>query len=133
LAQYPVFTPKGVSFAPKHYQAKTGIGAPLGYVVADILAQKGWLSPFQNSPEDGLWMVGMNKLDGYAVERLIGTSLLARNNLLNKVEVSDYIVLQTQWHVAFNKVFYKANPTIVHKFWQQVAEHRQILESEYSK
>jgi len=132
LAQYPIFTIKGTSFVAAEYRPNKGIGAPLGYVVWDILKSKNWLSPYQYEPIDGLKMLAINKLDGYVVERQIGLHLLEINNLTSEVEVSDDLLLQSKWYLPFNKNVYKSEKDLVENIWRQIAVQRQKFEGSIS-
>ena len=128
LAKYPVFTAKGTSFVSEEYLPDKGIGAPLGYVVWDILNDKNWLSPYQYKPIEGLKMLAINKLDGYVVERYIGLHLLEINNLTTKVEVNEDLILQSKWYLPFNKNFYESEKALVEEIWSHIAVQRQKLE-----
>lgn len=128
LAQYPVFTTKNTLFDATSYQTEKGIGAPLGYVVWDILKDKGWLSTYQYEPVEGLKMLAIDRLDGYVVERQIGIHLLEKNKLSAKVEVNNKLILQTQWYLPFNKDFYQAEKALVDKIWRNIAIQRKRSE-----
>ena len=129
LAQYPVFRAKGKPFDATQYQPNTGIGAPFGYVVWDMLNDNHWLSPYQYEPKDGLKMVAMNKLDGYIVERQIGIHLLEVINHTADVDVSKYLMLQSNWYLPFNKHFYKSNKVLVDTIWRNIAVQRKKVEN----
>ena len=133
LAQYPVFRAKGKPFIAAQYQPQTGIGAPFGYVVLDMLKDKNWLSPYQYEPKDGLKMVAMNKLDGYVVERQIGIHLLEVINHTKDVEVSQHLMLQSNWYLPFNKSFYESYPTLVEAMWRNIAVQRKKIEASLSE
>ena len=133
LAQYPVFRAKGKPFIAAQYQPQTGIGAPFGYVVLDMLKAKNWLSPYQYEPKDGLKMVAMNKLDGYVVERQIGIHLLEVINHTKDVEVSQHLMLQSNWYLPFNKRFYESHPAVVEAMWRNIAVQRIKMEESLSK
>jgi len=128
LAQYPVFTAKGTPFSAAEYRPNKGIGAPLGYVVWDILNGKNWLSPYQYEPIDGLKMLAINKLDGYVVERQIGLHLLEISNLTTEVEVNKDLILQSKWYLPFNKSFYKSEKALVENIWSHIAVQRRKRE-----
>ncbi len=81
VAQYPIFININSDFTERNYVPRHGIGAPLNYVVWQLLKERAWLSPFQYEPIDGLKMVAIDRLDGYAVERLIGLNLIAQHKL----------------------------------------------------
>jgi polar amino acid transport system substrate-binding protein len=132
LAQYPVFTAKGVPFVSAEYRPSKGIGAPFGYVVWDILNAKNWLSPYQYDPLEGLKMLALNKLDGYVVERHIGLQLLEMNNLATKVEMNEEIILQSRWYLPFNKDFYKSEKVLVENIWRNIAVQRKKIENSIS-
>jgi polar amino acid transport system substrate-binding protein len=131
LAQYPVFTPKNIEFDIETYIPNKGIGAPLGYVVWNILEQQNWLSPFQYEPIEGLKMLTVNSLDGYVVEKLIGLHLIQENNLIAKIQMNQYSVLDTKWYLPFNKDFYNKNRLLVHDFWKHMAVKRLIAKNEF--
>ncbi|KTF16657.1 hypothetical protein ATS75_04190 [Pseudoalteromonas sp. H105] len=128
LAQYPVFKAKGKPFVAAEYQPNMGIGAPFGYVVLDMLNDKKWLSPYQYEPQAGLKMVAMNKLDGYVVERQIGIHLLEVINHTADVDVSEYLMLQSNWYLPFNKHFYKSHTALVENIWRNIAVQRKKVE-----
>ena len=128
LAQYPVFTAKGTSFVAAEYSPNKGMGAPLGYVIWDILNGNNWLSPYQYEPIDGLKMLAINKLDGYVVERQIGLHLLEINNLTSEVEVNEDLLLQSKWYLPFNKSFYKSEKALVEEIWSHIAVQRKKFE-----
>jgi len=117
-AQYPVFIGSDIEFNPKTYKPNTGFGAPLGYVVTDLLKEKNWLSDYVYTPSEGLRMVALGKLDGYVVERLIGESLLDQLALSNNVQATETSLLNTNWYIPFNHSYYKENRLKVTEFWQ---------------
>lgn len=125
-AQYPIFVNANSEINLKTYQPHHGIGAPLNYVVWQILQEKKWLSPFQYGPVDGLNMVALGRLDGYAVERLIGLNLLEQNKLSTKVRVTDTSLLDTYWYIPFNFNYYQENKHQVEQFWSAIAKARSI-------
>jgi polar amino acid transport system substrate-binding protein len=133
LAQYPVFTPKNSEFDVNTYNPQKGMGAPLGYVVWNILEQRNWLTPFQYEPIQGFKMLAVNKLDGYVVERLIGLNLIQENNLTSQIRMNEYSVLDTKWYLPFNKDFYNKNKSLVHNFWMHMAAQRKIAKHEFEK
>lgn len=132
-AQYPVFYEIGIGFDAKNYIPNKGLAAPLGYVVTEKLKNKNWLSPYTYKPNEGLAMVAIKKLDGYVVERLIGTELLKQLELSSKVKASDTSLLNTNWYIPFNRKFYKANKHMVELFWRNIAtvrEKQHVLSSQ---
>lgn len=132
-AKYPVFTRNDAQFSLSKYSPDKGLGAPLGYVVWQKLKDRGWLSPFQYAPEQGLKMVSTGKLDGYVVERLIGLHLLYENQLKEKLIVSDENLLDTIWYLPFNQNFYHENQLMVDTFWIEINKVRQELKRRYEK
>ena len=111
------------------YQPQFGIGAPLGYIVEAWLQRKGWLSPYKFTLDEGLKMVADGKLDGYSVERIIGTYHLQRLALTDKVSVSNDNLLVKNWHIVFNPSFYSQNTPLVEQFWFNLIAARQQLEA----
>lgn len=125
-AKYPVFTRvDSLPFDPASYEPEFGIGAPLGYVAADILKDKGWLSPIHYTPSEGLKMVALKKLDGYVVERDIGAYITQRLEVDAELHAQPYTLLTSNWHVAFNHTYYKAHQSDVVRFWSEMAKVRQ--------
>lgn len=128
-AQYPIFIGSNNKFDAKTYKPNTGFGAPLGYVVTDMLKKKNWLSDYAYSPSEGLQMVALGKLDGYVVERLIGESLLDQLTLSSKVQATKISLLNTNWYIPFNHNYYNKNKHKVIEFWQNVAISRQQIKN----
>ncbi|WP_161568607.1 hypothetical protein [Pseudoalteromonas phenolica] len=118
-------------FELENYKPNQGLGAPLGYVVWQTLNEKGWLSPFQYEPAQGLKMVAQGKLDGYVVERLIGLNLLFENHLQEEVTYSQNHLLDTTWYLPFNKNFYLNNQVLVENFWFELNNARAHLEKKH--
>lgn len=129
-ASYPIFTPSSLYFNIEEYTPLKGIGAPLGYVVWDILKKKEWLSPYQYEPIEGLKMLSLKRLDGYVVEKYIGLRLLQENNLTDKVTMNNYSLLNTKWYLSFNKEFYRDNRNTITHFWEEMAIKRKAIETE---
>ncbi|MBZ9611458.1 substrate-binding periplasmic protein [Rheinheimera maricola] len=130
-AEYPVFHAITTPFVLAQYQPRFGISAPLGYIVEDWLAQKGWLSPYKFTLDDGLKMVSDGKLDGYSAERLIGSNHLQQLGLDDKVAISDDNLLVENWHIVFNQSFYTQNTQLVEQFWSNLIAARQQLEARH--
>ena len=130
-AEYPVFHSKTKPFALAQYQPEFGISAPLGYIVEDWLAHKGWLSPYKFKLDDGLKMVAEDKLDGYSVERIIGSYHLQLLGLTDKITVSKDNLLVKKWHIVFNTDFYSQNTQLVEQFWFNLIAARKNLEATY--
>ena len=130
-AEYPVFHSTAKPFALAHYQPQFGISAPLGYIVEDWLQHKGWLSRYKFTLDEGLKMVADGKLDGYSVERIIGTYHLQRLALTDKVSVSNDNLLVKNWYIVFNRHFYSQNPQLIEQFWFNLIAARQQLETNY--
>lgn len=123
-AQYPVFTLKENEFHPERYTPTSGLGAPFGYVVTDILLEKNWLNPYSYKVDKGMQMVASGKLDGYAVERQIGENVVAQLGLSHSLKASNSVLVSSYWHVPFNVDFYEENKPQVDAFWRIVAQER---------
>lgn len=130
-AEYPVFHAIDKRFALAHYQPQFGISAPLGYIVEDWLQQQGWLSPYKFTLDEGLKMVAEGKLDGYSVERLVGSYHLQQLGLADKVAISDDNILVKNWHIVFNPNFYAENTKLIEQFWFNLIAERKNLEANY--
>ncbi|MEW5682265.1 MAG: transporter substrate-binding domain-containing protein [Pseudomonadota bacterium] len=130
-AEYPVFHPTDKAFVITQYQPQFGISAPLGYIVEDWLQQKGWLSPYKFTPQEGFKMVADGKLDGYSVERFIGSYHLQQLKLSDKVVVSDDNLIVKNWHIVFSPDFYAQNTPLVEQFWFNLIAARKQLEANY--
>ena len=131
LARYPIFIQRNKAIDFNSYQPNFGIGAPLGYVVSQQLADKGWLSPIQYNAEQGLAMVAANKLDGYVVEQSVGQHILKRLQLEQEVSASTWALVEAKWHVVFNQAFYNDNQARVELFWHQLNQLRISAESKF--
>jgi polar amino acid transport system substrate-binding protein len=132
-AKYPIFTSKKARFSLSNYTPDKGLGAPLGYVVWQKLKERGWLTPYQYTPEQGLKMVANGKLDGYVVERLIGLHLLHENQLSDHIIHSEENLLDTIWYLPFNRSFYLNNQNLVTSLWSELGKTRTHLEKQYQK
>ena len=132
-AKYPIFTSKKARFSLSNYTPDKGLGAPLGYVVWQKLKERGWLTPYQYTPEQGLKMVANGKLDGYVVERLIGLHLLHENQLSEQIIHSEENLLDTIWYLPFNRSFYLNNQNLVTSLWSELGKTRTHLEKQYQK
>ena len=131
-AEYPVFHPTNKPFVLAQYTPHFGISAPLGYLIEGWLQQKGWLSPYKFTPDEGLKMVADGKLDGYSVERFIGSYHLQQLELADKVVPSQDNLIVKNWHIVFNPDFYARNKPLVEQFWFNLVAARQQLEATYS-
>lgn len=132
-AKYPIFTSKKAPFSLNNYTPDKGLGAPLGYVVWQKLKERGWLTPYQYTPEQGLKMVANGKLDGYVVERLIGLHLLHENQLSDHLVHSEENLLDTIWYLPFNRSFYQKNQKLIDNFWSKLNTARKKLKKKYEK
>ncbi|MBV2130793.1 substrate-binding periplasmic protein [Arsukibacterium indicum] len=130
-AEYPVFHSKDKGFTLAQYQPKFGISAPLGYIVEDWLQHQGWLSPYKFKQDEGFKMVAGGKLDGYSVERMIGSYHLQRLGLTDKIDVSDDNLLVKNWHIVFNPDSYAQNTQLIEQFWFNLIAARKNLEANY--
>ncbi|AWL10656.1 hypothetical protein HMF8227_00148 [Saliniradius amylolyticus] len=102
-----------------------GVGAPLGYIVHGQLADLGLLSGFQYSPSKGLSMVAKGKLDAYVLERRIGMTLVQQLGIQQQVVPTKASLVEANWHVAFNKDFYRQHPALVERFWAEISNEQQ--------
>ncbi len=93
-----------------------GLAAPYGYVMRQRLMAAGFQGPDSIEPRLGLRQVREGKLDGYAIEREIGLTLLRLSGIDNVVPTR-YPLERATWHVAFNRDFYRINREAVDKFW----------------
>lgn len=130
-AQYPVFHPITKSFVKAKYQPQFGISAPLGYIVERWLLHKGWLSPYKFKLDEGLRMVADGKLDGYSVERFIGSHHLRQLGLEDKIAASSDNLLIEKWFLVFNQQYYQQNQQLVEQFWLNIGHARQVLEARF--
>ncbi|WP_042145110.1 MULTISPECIES: hypothetical protein [unclassified Pseudoalteromonas] len=89
-----------------------------------ILTDKNVLSSLNLTPIQGLKFVANGKLDGFVIDRQIGTYLSKELNLEHKLTATKYSLLQTKWHAAFNKEFYQTNQKKIDELWNAFEKHR---------
>ena len=123
---YPIFYTKNKPLDLSHYPTRlsTGLGAPFGYVVYDILASKKLLTPLNYSVEEGLNLVAQGQLDGYVVETEVGKRILNELGEQDRVSISEQSFLTSFMEVAFAPQFYKENEDLVERFWTTLNQHR---------
>ncbi|MEP7703141.1 transporter substrate-binding domain-containing protein [Paraglaciecola sp. 25GB23A] len=123
---YPIFYPKskGLNLSSYPNQFSTGLGAPFGYVVHQILANKKLLTPHNYTAEEGLKLVAQGKLDGYVVESEIGKLILEKLGEIDRVDISEEIILTSYWFLPFSRQFYQENPELVELFWTTLNKNR---------
>lgn len=98
---------------------KFGIGAPLGYVVADQLQDLGVLAQVNYSLIPALTMISQKRLDGYSVEREIGKHQIKKLGLSHTIAATTNNLSTDRWYVAFNKSTYQNNKLLIDHFWSQ--------------
>ena len=125
--QNPLINKNGLNLDVYYPLAKYGLSAPLGYVVRTILKDKNVLSSLNLTPIQGLKFVANGKLDGFVIDRQIGTYLSKELNLEHKLTATKHSLLQTKWHAAFNKEFYQMNQKKIDEFWNAFERHRSHL------
>jgi polar amino acid transport system substrate-binding protein len=123
---YPIFYPKskGLNLASYPNKLSTGIGAPFGYVVHQILANKKLLTPNNYTAEEGLKLVAQGKLDGYVVESEIGKLILEKLGDKDRVGITEETILTSYWFLPFSRQFYQENPELVELFWTTLNKNR---------
>lgn len=127
-AEYPVFVANNsaLSFDGTQFSATTiGLAGPPGYVVTKRLEAMGLLYSQPLMPLTGLRLVALERLDGYIVERHIGTHQLYQQNLQKKVRTLDTVFQRDDWYVVFSHLFAKQNPDAVRDFYTALAQARE--------
>jgi len=116
-----------LNLAVYHPLAKYGLFAPLGYVVRKILEEKRVLTSLNLTPTQALKFVANGKLDGFVIDRHIGNYLTKELRLTDKLIPTKDHLLETHWHVAFNKAFYQKHQKQIDNFWNAFDNHRNHL------
>ena len=127
-AEYPVFVANNSSldYDGKAFNAtKVGLAGPPGYVVTKRLAAMGLLYAQPLMPFNGLRLVALERLDGYVVERHIGTHLLYQQNLQSKVRTLSPVFQRDDWYVVFSYPFAEQHPEQVAAFYAALEQARE--------
>lgn len=117
-----VIHPKGIHVwdGKSFSKLRTGIGAPLGYVVHQMLKQQGALSPKQLAHREGLNLVAKKRLDGYVMDGLIAQRLIAELQLDEALTIDPRPYYQAYLYIPFSRRFFERNPEKVQAFWSQL-------------
>ncbi len=101
----------------------SGIGAPLGYVVEDLLKQQKALNQNSYTSLEALKLVAHNRLDGYVIDKEIGEYFIEQYQLEESITISPQPYYSDYWHLAFSKGFYQAFPHKADAFWQAISQN----------
>ncbi len=101
-----------------------GIGAPLGYVAYDYLREQNLLSPIDYDLEEGMKMLGQQKLDAYLVGEQLGNQVIQSLGLDEQIQKRMPAFLIKDLHVAFNQASYNRFESKIEAFWAQLEELR---------
>ena len=110
-----------------------GVGAPLGYVVAQRLRELGVLSSESLAPAKALKLVAAGRLDGYVLEREIAQELIESQQLEGQLMFLPQPLLVTEWYLPLSHQFYAAHPAQAEALWQALAEQRERLGAELAR
>lgn len=139
-SQYVVFkrVDSNLSYSGgKFKNINSGIDAPPGYVAYKMLKDMKVLSRSNNTPEKGLKLVRLKRIDGYVVERNIGNFILNRNKSNDVIDSIDEVFFEGHWFLPFSKKFYKESPEISRKIWNTIGHMKKKYSSslieKYSK
>lgn len=137
--QYQVYTHKDSSLTwdgKSFSNIKTGIAAPLGYIAEQKLKQMGVLSRNSYTPNEGLRLVGLNRLDGFVVESNIGDHIVHDLNIQDEVMTLPTPFMTADWYLPLSHQWVSRQPELAQRFWQKLAEIREAradaLKSQYS-
>ena len=115
----------------------SGIDAPPGYVAYKMLKDMKVLSRSNNTPEKGLKLVRLKRIDGYVVERNIGNYIINKNKSNDVIDSIGEVFFEGHWFLPFSKKFYKKSPELSSKIWNMIAimkkKNGSMLIKKYSK
>lgn len=115
---------------------RIGISAPLGYIAEQRLRKMGVLSRNSYTPQEGLRLVSLNRLDAFIVESNIGDHIVHQLGIEQNVKVLPIPFMTTDWYLPLSHQWVKTNPSLAKKFWETLATVRnqegQQLQLQYS-
>lgn len=115
---------------------RSGISAPLGYIAEQRLRKMKVLSPNSHTPQEGLRLVSLNRLDGFVVERNIGDHIVHLLDIKQNIKVLPIPFMTTDWYLPLSHLWVKNNPSLAQKFWETLATVRhqtgEQLQRQYS-
>lgn len=134
-ADYPIITRVGSPLQWDGQQfsgLQVGLSAPLGYIASQRLQALGVLKTSQ-SAEKALKLVELGRLDGYVVERQIGTTHIRQLGLQSKLTMLPIPLFHADWYLPLSHQFTRQHPELAQRFWQALGEQRQRQEAELSQ
>lgn len=131
FAEYPIFTKVGSDLlwdGERFSNVKYGLSGPPGYVVHKRLKDMGVLYESDLLPSRGLHLVSIDRLDGYVLERLIGSHILGRLQVSSVVTPFARNFMRSAWFLPVSNAFYEQQPNVAEALWDALQESRIELE-----
>ena len=120
LSTYKVFvrsdsnlTWNGETFSPSDVTVQS---VP-GYMADKKLQNMGYLPVASLQPKEALPLVESNRLDGYILDELIGTSLMMNLDLSESLSTLNPSFMADPWYVVFSKQRYAKSAAKIEEFW----------------
>ena len=110
-----------------------GLSAPLGYIASQRLQELGVLASASLSAEKSLKLVALGRLDGYVIERQIGTTHIRELGLQSNLKTLPIPLLQADWYLPLSHRFTDQHPELAQRFWQALREQRHRQGAELSQ
>lgn len=125
---YPIFVPLQSKLTYNDGQfgnVRYKLSAPTGYVAWQRLKSEGVLSDLVLSPEQGLKLVALNRLDGYVIQRNIGEHQLMKLGLGDQVSKLQQSYITDDWYLVFSHQFQTAQPQLTQQLWTSLGKIRE--------
>lgn len=124
---YSIFVRHGAALGwdgERFSQLKNGVAAPSGYVAQQKLNRLGVRGPQHLEVEKGLWLVAMERLDGYVIDRHIGEHLIRKYGLNDSLTTLPIPFMSSKWYLALSKPFVRLHPDEAQALWSALEKVR---------
>lgn len=124
---YSIFVRHGTTLqwdGERFSQIKNGVAAPSGYVAQQTLNRLGVQGPQHLEVEKGLWLVAMDRLDGYVIDRHIGEHLIRKYGLNDSLTTLPLPLMSSKWYLAFSRSFVSGHPDNAQALWNALEKVR---------
>ncbi|OMH38838.1 ABC transporter substrate-binding protein [Motiliproteus sp. MSK22-1] len=102
-----------------------GLSAPLGYVTEKKLRQLNVFSNQAYSPQEGLKIVTLKRLDGYVVDEAIFETQFRSDRQLGQLRKLPVPFIEADWYLPLSFQWVEKNPELSERFWSSLGKVRQ--------